>query len=347
MASIEKLKFKDVNLEDKFFDSLKEDYPGFDEWFYRKADEETFILRNDDGIQAFLYMKEEVDEDEKIEPKIELDEKKILKVGTFKINAHGTKLGERFIKLIFDRMIEKKFRKAYVTIFEKHLSLVTLLTKYGFQYHGKKGNESVYIKNFDEITGDIQKDYPMIKLEGNKKFILSIYPMYHTKLFPDSKLYTERNHIIEDLSYTNSIEKIYLSGSRDLLDYKSGDIVTIYRTAEPGQSAEYSSVLTTVCTLKEVIDINSFDSELNFLMFCKERTIFKETELKRFWREKKYPYIVTLLYNVALNKRIIRKEMIEQIGINRFARIVAYEITDSQMNKILEMGRSDKDFITY
>lgn len=28
--------FKDIDLSDPFFDSLKEDYPGFSEWFEKK-----------------------------------------------------------------------------------------------------------------------------------------------------------------------------------------------------------------------------------------------------------------------------------------------------------------------
>lgn len=349
MASIKKKKFREINLTDIFFDSLREDYAEFDIWFNKKSesDEDVFVLEEEDGLQAFLYMKIETEEEKDINPRLELSKDKILKVGTFKINAHGTKLGERFIKLIFDKMIEEKIRKSYVTIFKKHSNLISLLVKYGFVYWGKKAEEDVYVKNFDVITGDIQKDYPLIKLEGNNKFILSIYPTFHTRLFPDSQLRTERNHVVEDLSYTNSIEKVYLSGSRDLLEYKKGDIVVIYRTAEAGYSAEYSSVLTSICTLKEIIDINDFKSEIEFLEFCVERTIFTEKELRGFWREKRYPYIITLLYNIALNKRIIRKEMIEEIGINRMARIVAYEITNLQVQKILEMGRSDKDFITY
>lgn len=349
MASIKKKKFKEINLIDNFFDSLRADYTGFDIWFNKKSetDEDVFVLEEDKNLQAFLYMKIETEEEKNINPPLKLTEGKILKVGTFKINAHGTKLGERFVKLIFDRMIEEKIRKSYVTIFKKHSNLISLLEKYGFTYWGKKDKEDVYVKNFDKITGDIQKDYPLIKLEGNNKFILSIYPTFHTRLFPDSQLRTERNHVVEDLSYTNSIEKVYLSGSRDLLEYRNGDIVVIYRTAEAGYSAEYSSVLTSICTLKEIININDFNSEVEFLEFCVERTIFTEKELRGFWREKRYPYIITLLYNIALNKRIIRKEMIEEIGINRMARIVAYEITNSQMKKILEMGRNDKDFITY
>lgn len=83
----------------------------------------------------------------------------------------------------------------------------------------------------------------------------------------------------------------------------------------------------------------------DFLEFCGERTIFRKSDLTTFWNTKRYPYLIVMLYNIALNKRIIRKELIENIGINRMARIVAYEITTNQIEKILDLGRNDKDFI--
>ena len=46
--------------------------------------------------------------------------RKILKVGTFKINAHGTKMGEQFIKVIMDYAISEAVDACYVTIFPKH-----------------------------------------------------------------------------------------------------------------------------------------------------------------------------------------------------------------------------------
>ena len=49
VTNIEWKNFKDINLNDPFFDSLKQDYQGFETWFYKKASEEnwkpTFFLR--------------------------------------------------------------------------------------------------------------------------------------------------------------------------------------------------------------------------------------------------------------------------------------------------------------
>ena len=53
---MELVKFKEVNLEDPFFDSLKADYKGFEEWFGRKSDNDAYIQKkNDSSLQAFLY----------------------------------------------------------------------------------------------------------------------------------------------------------------------------------------------------------------------------------------------------------------------------------------------------
>lgn len=221
MRDIKIVKFKNVNLDDCFFDSLKADYPGFENWFRKKAEDNIYILEINNSVQAFLYMKIEIEDDLDINPPLKLNGEKILKVGTFKINAHGSKLGERFIKLIFDKMVEENITKSYVTIYKKQDTLISLLSTYGFNYYGTKKGEQVYIKDFNKITGDIKKDYPIIKLNETKKFLLSIYPKYHTELFPDSKLRTEKNHIIKDLSHTNCIEKVYLSGGYNITDYKT------------------------------------------------------------------------------------------------------------------------------
>lgn len=332
-------KFSEIRLEDYFFESLKKDYGyiEFSQWFNKKInqDESAYVLENSLGIQGFLYLKEEFENDEKISPQLPICKK--LKIGTFKINPHGTKLGERFIKIIFDQMILKGLTFGYLTIYSKHSTLINLLIEYGFIYWGKKENEDVFIKDFKNNDTDIEKSFPIMD-KNQKKYILGIFPKYHTKLFPDSKLVTEKNHIIEDLSPTNCIEKIYLSANKMCLNLKYGDLINIYRTAEDGKTAEYSSVISSICTVKNVTNIDKFNTLNDFLGFCKGRTVFTEVELKKFWSLKQYPYIIALQYNLALPKRIIRKRLIEEVNIARGIRLSLFEISNNQFSKILELG---------
>lgn len=139
---MEKVKFQQVNLEDPFFTSLKEDYNGFEDWFQRKSDSDAYIQKKDDGeLEAFLYLKIEEGVVEDVSPK--LPEGKHLKVGTFKIDAHNTKLGEYFIQMIMRVAVYEQVGDIYVTIFEKHEGLVNLLKRYGFELRGTKGNPEI------------------------------------------------------------------------------------------------------------------------------------------------------------------------------------------------------------
>lgn len=346
---IQKKIFRDINLGDNFFDSLKNDYQGFESWFNKKsAQGEIAYIFEENGIQGFLYLKEEEEEDNSITPKLE--KKRRLKVGTFKINGHGTKLGERFVKIIIDEIFNKNYDEAYVTIFETHPELIDLLERYGFKYYGKKKSEAlseqenVYIKDFNDFQNDILLDYPKLNINNNNKFMLSIWPAFHTRMFPDSKLKTEKNHVIEDISVTNSIEKIYLSAA-NISNYKRGDTVVIYRTAELGKAAEYSAVATSICVVEEIKNINDFSTYEEFYNYCRKHSVFTDTELSDFWKTKKYKYLIKMLYNVALNKRPIRKQLIEDVGLVRGDRWVSVNLTDEQFEKILELGEVDESFI--
>lgn len=347
MDIIEKKLFKDIELEDKFFDSLKADYPGFDEWFIKKKSKgkSAYVFVNN-GIQGFLYLKEENEEAEGVNPSLKAERR--LKVGTFKINAHGTKLGERFIKIIIDEIFKEDYKEAYVTIFKRHSSLIELLEKYGFAYYGTKeskaGIENVYLKSAETYENDILLDYPRISLSNVNKFMLSIWPKYHTMMFPDSKLNTEKNHIIEDLSITNSIEKIYLSGA-DLSGYSKGDIVVIYRTADAGRGATYSSVATSICIVEEVKSIYDFRDYNEFENYCIKHSVFNKSELDSFWRSKKYESLIKMLYNVAIPKRVIRQKLIEQVRLNASDRWVSVSLTDEQFEKIIELGDVNESLI--
>ena len=263
--------FADIDLDDTFFNSLKEDYPGFEAWFEKKSKENSkaYVQYKNNKLQAFLYLKDENGEElSDIIPVRPACNR--LKVGTFKIDAHDTKLGERFVKKIMDAALYIKADEIYVTIFPKHEGLIRLLKRYGFNEEGKKGDELVLIKNLKALTGDILRDYPLLKTADKRKFLLSIYPKYHTKMFPDSILQNEENkkkELIKDISYTNSIHKIYLCFMPDTAQLRRGDLIAIYRTKDDKGSARYRSVITSVCQIEEVKTNKDFANLEDFLAY--------------------------------------------------------------------------------
>lgn len=139
--------FSELSLEDEFFNSLRESYAGFDDWFRRKAIEGARALTyfEDGKLKDFLYLKNENEALSDVCPN--LPPKRRLKVGTFKIDNRGTKRGERFLKKVFDKAIADDAEEIYVTIFpEKRLQpLIRLFETYGFHKVAikkhKNGNE--------------------------------------------------------------------------------------------------------------------------------------------------------------------------------------------------------------
>jgi hypothetical protein len=140
-AIIQRKLFREINLDDPFFDSLKEAYKEFAVWFQSKADQQALVVYDDaGGLQGFMYLKEEVGPIIDIDPP--LNAPMVLKVGTFKVEAHGTRLGERFVKKIFDFALGKGLSHIYVTVFPKHTKLVERLQAYGFSKHGRKAAQT-------------------------------------------------------------------------------------------------------------------------------------------------------------------------------------------------------------
>ena len=153
VLNVQKKQFGYINLNDNFFDSLKEDYNGFDKWFIKKSDDLAYVTTNKANglILSFLYLKVENKEENYTDIIPTFAPKKRLKIGTFKVINNGFRLGERFLKIIFDNALVNKVDEIYVTIFDhrdEQKRLIDLMEQWGFILWGMKGNERVYVRDF-------------------------------------------------------------------------------------------------------------------------------------------------------------------------------------------------------
>ena len=340
-------KFSDINLDDPFFGTLKDDYKDFEKWFKKKSEEEAYVQYDDsNNLQAFLYLKDESEEiDQSIIPI--MSHKKRLKIGTFKIDAHDTKLGQRFIKKIFDVAIYSGFEEIYVTIFQKYDLLIDLLCKYGFYRYGNKGDELVFVKDLSVKIDDILKRYPIVRKTGVNKYLLSIYPDYHTLLFPDSILRNEevsRDCLIKDVSHTNSIHKVYISFISKTTILNRGDILVIYRTNDSLGPARYRSVVTSIFVVEEVKSKTDFRNLDDYLNYSKKYSVFSNENLKRWFFNDKF-VVIKMTYNVALSKRITRGELLDEARISPNMYWGFFQLTDEQFEYILKKGKVNECFI--
>ncbi|MFX1706908.1 hypothetical protein PV783_23255 [Chitinophaga sp. CC14] len=336
-------------MNDPFFDSLKEDYREFEAWYEKKAKSNAmaYVSHDEHGyVQAFLYLKVESSAIEDVAPRLE--EKKWLKVGTFKVNPHGTRLGERFVKKLLDHAVIHEVDSVYVTVFPTHNGLIRLLERYGFTKQAEKttenGVEDVLVKEMNVLTGRSLHDYPLIKLEGRRKFVLSIYPAFHTQLFPDSKLFNEKYDLIQDVSHTNSIHKIYISFMSGVQALNSGDIVVIYRTTDTDGNAHYRSVVTSICVVEEVKRRRDFASINDYIAYCQSYSVFDESDLRKWFNRNGDLFIIKMTYNIALKKRLIRKVLIEDLGINS-GYWGFFEIDNNQFKSIINQGEVNESII--
>lgn len=338
--NIQLIQFKNINLDDHFFDSLKASYKEFIYWFKKKGEEYAYVMPDDDGdIQAFLYLKEENEAIIDVSPPLPKD--KYLKLGTFKINAHGTKLGERFVKKTFDYALNKDIQKIYVTIFKDHEGLIHLIETFGFEKVAEKatenGTEEVFLKQIGKVHGQVELDYPLISLSGNQ-YLLGIYPKFHTRLFPDSMLQSENANIIDDVSHTNCIQKIYICRMQGVENLIRGDALVIYRTGDGGGPAWYRAVATSICMVEESKCKDEFQSLEEFLSYCSARSVFTTEELTSFYKSWDKLFVIKMCYNSALKNRIIRKHLVEKVGLSPDEYWGFMSITSKQLKDISLMG---------
>lgn len=339
-----------INLADPFFDSLKADYSEFSAWFQRKAasNEGAYVFYDDVGaIDGFLYLK--IEDGVVADTNPPLPPARRLKVGTLKINAHGTKLGERFIKKIFDHAVTTGVAEIYVTVFATHAGLINLLQRYGFIPVATKtspnGVEQVLVKRMWQVGATPQLSYPLVQTRGHSIYLLSLHPEWHSRLLPDSILNNEDASIVQDVSHTNSIHKVYLTAMKGVQGLQAGDVLLIYRTSDGKGPARFRSVATSICVVEEYRDINSFKNQAEFMAYCRPYSVFDDSELAYFWKSGKFPFIFRFTYNIALTRRVTRGTMIDECGIDENAYPGFMRLSPQQFRAIISRGQVNESLI--
>jgi len=295
--------FNEVSLSDGFFDSLREDYPGFEEWFVGKsaAGEAALVHRDDEGIGAFIYLKEENEA-------VELEDGLLsalprLKIGTLKVadRAQGERLGEGAIGLALWRWRKIGRAQVYVTVFEKHASLVGMLRKFGFSKVGvKKNGESVYLKDKRRLDcRDPYRCFPFIHAGFEAANLLAINDDFHDQLFPYSELANQFQQSFQTAA-ANGVTKIYI-GAAASMAASPGQPLLVYRkyTGKDGQPG-FKSVITSYCMATDVAQVKHEGRELmsfeDFMRRVKNKSVFSDDELAALYHGKRNLMVVEMVY---------------------------------------------------
>lgn len=346
ILNINKVKVGQLDINDTFFDGLKNSYPGFEKWLRSKENEDAYCYFENNKLLAMLMLKnEEIGEDySDISPTMKNNRK--LKVSTFKVDIKKKKIGERFIKIIFDQAIYSNVNEIYVTIFddtEEKKALISYFERFGFSYHGKKnGRELVYVRSMNKnyIKTDPLKTYPYID-RSNDSYIVAILPEYHTYLLPDSKLSKESYRNIH-MPVEYAIKKYYISATGFKQKPNIGDNLIFYRMKEGFIPAKYSSVLTTIGIVTDIYTPTNIDDLVNKV---KGKTVYTEEAIRNYYNSRiNITYVIEFAYITTLENKINLNDCLENSILFDYPRGVE-KITKEQFDKILEIGNVDNSII--
>ncbi len=237
-----------IDLQEGFFDSLRQDYPGFDAWFTRKSRDgaKAWIHRIPSGqLGAFMLLKDETDHIDMVGRRLPWQRR--IKISTLKVTRMGYRLGELLLKIAFEYALKNSITDLYLTLYPGNKDfLISLITAFGFKLVGQTDEgEEVYYKTTRPVEALQDLDpvevfvtyYPcFVDSPAVAKFIVPIQPKYHDRLFPS---WTGRqltfDFEFEMFPEGNAIRKAYLCNSRTtglaagavLLFYRSHDVSAV------------------------------------------------------------------------------------------------------------------------
>lgn len=269
-------------LSSSFFDSLRQGYDGFDEWFREKAQEgrRAWIYRGDDGELGALciYTVQTNEEINNAKDKLSGD---ALKLCTFKVGeqVRGRKIGELFLKAAFRYATEHACEHVFThTDASEHDYLVRLLEDFGFCLRGQYGSDIVLVKEHPRVAPEPEGLSPLeyacryfphyCKDLSVQKFIVPIRPAYHDILLPDYNPHQGRLFGVQN-SAGNAIKLAYLCHSPTNL-LMPGDVLLFYRTVDE-KAITSVGIVDNFKTLQDAAEIASLVSR---------RTVYSQREIE-------------------------------------------------------------------
>ena len=245
--------------------------------------------------------------------------KRRLKIGTFKVEMNGFKLGERFLKIIFDNALRQKVEEIYVTIFPTQCGPATARqAPPGLRLHRARHEDRAV--RHGACPGaehapafDVERASAHVPLRQPQHASAHRADLAELPHEPPAGLILRNEspaNFVEQFPHRNAIRKVYISRSINR-DLKRGDAIVFYRTG-----GYYQSVVTTV-GIVENVHLQIRDAP-HFISLCRKRSVFTDKELMECWNYNKRnrPFIVEFLYAYSFTKRPNMKELIDH-GIIR------------------------------
>ncbi len=356
LPDVESVSAYSLNIGDPFFDSLRDDYPKFDQWFQDKCvstSRECWVVRIDGQLAGIIVRKDETP----AEADCKSYGNKILKLCTFKVSSGflGEKLGELLLKQALWWSHLNSYDVVYLTAYEKHGELIDLLVRYGFKQTEMIDSEEWLLERSiypvpeklsvpaDEIAVRNRCLYPSFTLsEHTRTFYVPIRAEYHERLFPENSSREQIDlfpRLLSDGTTNrtpgNTIRKVYLCRARTHR-LRKGDILAFYLSKDI-QFKNYQSI-TTLGVVDNVAEATTLDEVVRATA---RRSVFSLNEIKELIDEKPTPLRIIDFLLVSHLENPIGLEKLNALGLLRGPPQTIIECKNSARVKLHEELRKE------
>lgn len=298
-----------IDENDSFFDSLRQSYNGFNDWFINKcklAHRDCFTIREKSKLTGICIYKFE-------EPCYEMMGK-IVKICTFKLISQGNKLGELLLKNLLEQCYKSTVDWIYVTAFPDNY-ICQFFETFGFEPFKDKLNDTEELilrkhlipeekNNLDSLEYHI-KYGPKYFDKTAQSFLVPITDSYHAMLFPETMVDSLFPEIYYEDSYANAIRKAYICNS-NTNQLSEGSILFFYKTHSD------SSIF--VCGIVEKVLKTSSPDEI--LSMIGKRTVYKRQEIEEKCKNGNTCLAILFRQTINFNRKININDLIKQKLIN-------------------------------
>ncbi len=292
---VEETEAHTIPLGDPIFESLRDGYPGFDQWWAEKcvkAMRNCWVVTDNGDLAGIVVRKDERPGD--TDAKLPGD--KILKLCTFKVRpeSRGIKLGELLLKNVLWFAQKNRYDIVYVTTYPEQVALVDLLEYYGFActytnstgelvYEKLLSRERLLIQMGQSFFDAARLNYPRFCAASEVPvYGIPIKEAYHEILFPElvqrqqTDLFQFGGIGTGPRTPGNTIRKVYLCHAQAWIDTR-GAILLFYK----GKSLHIPSQAITTIGIFEDMRYASSLEELR--QMAGGRSVYSERQLAE-WR---------------------------------------------------------------
>ena len=341
-TEIQVVPFRTLKLSDSFFDTFKEEYePYYTQWFKKKGNDWVYTIFDDKKrLRGLLKLKiEDCNEDySDINPVLSPSIR--LKVCSFKADYTGRKLGQKFMRLVFDQALKSKVDEIYVTIVKRgthRFRLIKMIEEWGFILFGKKQDkELVFVRSMQKRTNIIPMlQYPYINSSRTTHLVL-LDNSYAELLFPS---------IVTDcgLNFNQAAIKKVVSIQFNHDEIKERDNLVFFKISSEKNSGNVVAM--------GIVDgvYSHFISAKAYKQRFRKRSTLSDFSIDTLWNSSSSQILVDFLYNCRVSDCELTYEKLNDLGIdmkmfflNRFQ-----TLTRNQAISLFKSMIDEQNYIIY